>query len=138
MSYSIRLLPDAPIILVTHTMSDEYLAEQERAIPEIIALAQAQPEPVFLVIDLRDITLNLGQRIEAASMGVRGPNPLLHQPMIRETVFVSGDRMTRQGVGGLAGGALFGRPRVRQVETREEALVYCRGVLTGDPSKREH
>jgi hypothetical protein len=125
-AYSLRKLDGEPIILFSRNPGEWQPDEMVTSVTETIALLDRQTGPVFLVLDLPGLSLDLSDSLAASSMTTRGDNPLLHHPRLRETVFVTTDPMLQHSVRSMAASPTFGFARVSHVETAEEALDYCR------------
>jgi hypothetical protein len=98
--------------------------EIETALGTLIAALSRQPEPVFLIMDLRQMDISLDDLSRFANAAAMRPNSLLRHPMLRESLVISGDTMVMVAVSGM-GGPTYGNVRIRSFETPEEALGYC-------------
>ena len=127
MPYSIEKAPDEPIVVVVHE-SRQLLAEMGQLMDEIKPLLDSQPEPVFLVMDIRRLGIAVEDLASAASAAARGPGALLHHPNVRENLLVSSAGLVRLGAQGLRT-ATFGNTKVRVFDTTEQALGYCRDQI---------
>lgn len=129
MPVSIHKLEDAPIV-VSHAIQDDTdVIEHTIAVnAAIAAVLDQQTEKVFLIMDLRDISLEFGDLIQVATLSARGPDNLLHHPNIRENLFVLRDGLLRMAVKGLDN-VMFGLLQTRTFDTVEEAVSYCREKL---------
>jgi len=123
MPYSIEKLPDVPIILIVHE-SKQVLAEMAELMAQMKPLLDAQPEPVFLVLDIRRLGIAVEDLAAAASAAARGPGALLHHPNVRENLLVSSAGLVRLGAQGLRT-TPFGNTKIRVFDTTEQALAYC-------------
>lgn len=124
MPYSIEKLPDAPIVVVVHE-SKQVMSEMADLMDEIRPILDAQPEPVFLVMDIRNLGIALDDLGAAANTAARGPAALLHHPNVRENLLVSTTGLVKLGALGLRT-ATFGNVNIRLFDTPEQALDYCR------------
>ena len=130
MPYTIDKLPDEPILLIHSTMGEDKLREMTEAIAEIARILDEQTETVFMVVDMRDVSMGLDDIVQAATLSARGRNPMLHHPNIRETIYVLTDVLIKTAVKGL-GSATFGQLKAHIFDTVEEALDYCRKAGAG-------
>src|SRR5690348_15406429 len=128
MTYHFEPLPDAPVIVFIQETAGDAFEEMGRSVPETIALLANQPEPVFLILDLSIVTMDLSDTVAATDMTARGDNPMLHHPNLREAIFVSANPWMQQSFRAL-GKPAYGMARVSVVETLDEALDYCFGRL---------
>ena len=124
MTYTIEKVPDAPIVIMVHD-SRQSPEELQEVIAAVSATVDAQPEPVFMVLDIHKLDLGVDDLISAASTGARGPGAVLHHPKIRENLVVSSKSVVKMAMKGLTT-ATFGNVKVRVFKTQEEALGYCR------------
>lgn len=131
MRYSLEKLAGEPIILFTREVEEFQADEMAKSVADTIALIDQQPEPVFLILDLMTLSLDLSDTLAATTMTSRGDNPMLHHPNLRETVFVTTDPMMQHSVRAMAGSPTFGFARVSYVESVEDAITYCRKKLAG-------
>jgi len=124
--YTLRVLKDEPIILFTREAGEWQAGEMSQSMVDTIALLDAQPGPMFLVLDLLTLSLDLSDSLAATTMASRGPEPMLHHPKLRETIIVTTDPMMQHSVRAMAASPTFGFARVSHVETVADALTYCR------------
>jgi hypothetical protein len=126
---TIEKIPDSPIVMSRATQGEGDVVQQAlQTNAEIKAVLDEQTEKVFLIIDLRDISVEFGDLVQVAMVSARGPDSLLHHPKIRENLFVMGNGVLRMGAKGLDN-VMFGLLRTRTFDTPEEALNYCREQL---------
>jgi len=124
MPYSIDKLPDEPILLVIHE-GRQSLQEIDQVQSDLAAVLDAQTEPVFLVLDIRELSIGLDDMPGAAAMATQGPGGLLHHANVRESLLVSSSALVKLGAQGMRT-ATFGNVNVRVFETTEQAIDYCR------------
>lgn len=130
MLYTIEKLPEEPIIILVHEGQQDP-QEIDEAADEIVPLLDAQPEPVFLVLDIRGLAIRLEDMPAAAAKATRGSGAPLHHPNIRENLIVSSSGLVRLGAQGLRS-ATFGNVNVRVFETPEQAIDYCREKIAAE------
>jgi hypothetical protein len=126
---TIETIPGAPIIIV-HAIPavDDIMKETVEAIALITAVLDNQTEKVFLIMDLKDISMDLDDVVHVASVSARGSNALLHHPNIRENISVLNDGFIKMAARGVRS-ATFGQIKVYVFDSVEEALAYCREQL---------
>lgn len=129
MSYTVEKVPDAPIVIMVHE-SRQSPEELQEVIAAVTATLDAQPEPVFMVLDIRGLDLGVDDLVSAASTGARGPGAVMHHPKIRENLVVSGKSFIKLAMQGLTT-ATFGNVKVKVFKTREEAIEYCHERIAG-------
>ncbi len=125
---TIAKLPDEPIILVTEEPGSSLLEDITFNLAEVTRLIGGQPEPVFLVIDIRRSTLRLDEISSAANLVAGQRDSLLHHPNIRETIVVSTSIIVRLSLA-IMTGPIFGALRLSLADTVEEALDRCRAEV---------
>lgn len=123
MPFTIEKVPDAPILILVHE-SSQLMAEIQDAMEALKTALDAQPEPVFLVLDIRGLAIGLDDLPSAASTAARGPGALLHHPNVRENLLVSSAGLIKLGAQGLRT-ATFGNVKIRVFNTQEQAIEYC-------------
>lgn len=128
MPFSIDKVPDAPIVILVHE-SNHAMSEMGDVIDALAAALDAQPVPIFLVIDIRGLTMGLDDMTSAATTATRGPGALLHHPNVRENLLISKAGLIKLGAQGLRS-ATFGQVNVRVFDTTEQALEYCYERIT--------
>jgi hypothetical protein len=124
MSFTTESLTDAPIIVQTHEPGPDVAEEMPMALQQLGELLNIQPDPVYLVINLDGVMLNLDGLLTTSSQAARGPDAVLHHPKVIETLFVVSNNMLKLGVVGLASEA-FGSAKVRTFDAYDQALAYC-------------
>lgn len=127
MPTTIERLPGEPILIIHSTpATGDIDQETGEALALIKSALDEQTEKVFVISDLREISMDLEQIIHATSMVARGRSPVTRHPNIRESISVLREGLIKMAIKGLDS-ATFGRVRVRIFDTIEEALDYCRG-----------
>lgn len=125
MPYTVEKLPDEPILVVNSSRGEDPYGEMAEAIDGINQTLDEQPEPIYLILDMRTMTLSLDEIMEAAMLSARGRNAMLHHRNIRESIFILTDPLVRMAVRGLDS-ATFGQLKARTFETLDQAVAYCR------------
>ena len=132
MSYTIEVKPDAPIIVIRHDQGSHIVENLPDLARDMIRLLDEQPEPVFVIADLSNVAMDLGDHLKASEMSARAEHAMMHHPNVRENVFVGADPLVRMAARGLES-ATFGLTRVVHLDTLDEALAYCRLKLVAPP-----
>jgi hypothetical protein len=136
MPYTIDNLPDEPIMILVHEGSQS-LQEIDQARDDMVLALDAQPEPVFLVLDIRRLAIGLDDMPGAAAKATSGSSAPLHHSNIRESLIVSSSGLVKLGALGLRT-ATFGSVNVRVFETTEQAIDYCREKIAIQASQSTH
>jgi hypothetical protein len=124
MSYTIEKLPNEPIIV--QVLNEDYTFGNEAApsMAELTKLLDAQPEPVWLIMDMSAISLSLDDAIQAASMSTQQFKLLKHRNA-QESILVSDSRLIKLMAQGM-NAPIFGNITLKTFETRGAALAYAR------------
>lgn len=131
MPFTIDKLPDVPILLFVQSGS-RAAAEAERALTSLTRALDAQPEPVFLILDLRALSISLDELTRTASAVANRPGAQLHHPNLRESLLITNDGLLRLAVYGLRSAA-FGGVTIRPFSTEEDAFDYCCDQIAATP-----
>ena len=103
MSYSIEKIADAPIVIFVH--AGQAAADMDEAISAVVVTLDAQPEPVFLISDLRGLAVGVDDLTKGANMATRGAGSMMHHRNVRETLLVSDQNLMRLAAQGLSNAA---------------------------------
>ena len=127
MPFTITKLAALPVIVVMPAGAGimQELPEIDRRLTRLL---NAQPEPVFVIADLRRISLNLDDVMRAGNSAARSMPSILYHLNIRETLVVTTEPIVRLAAQGIDG-SMFGGLSMRVFTTPEAALEYCRGEL---------
>ncbi len=125
MSYHNELLPGEPIV-VAHLHADFSLAnETQSSIVETRRVLDSVDEPIFYILDLSNLTINIHDLISGTNSSSRGEDPLWHHPNIREFLVVSQSKLIQLAAAGL-NSVSFGNLEAKMFGSLDEALAYCR------------
>lgn len=130
MAYTLKQNPGSLVITLANEPDSTIMIDLMSSLDKAISLLDDTSEQVFLVIDLRRVTLNMDDHIRLSSTLALGPNPVVHHPRVIETLFVTADPATRMATAGLASPA-FGEVRLSQFDSLAEALAYGAERLAG-------
>lgn len=123
--YNTQKLPGDPIILVSLFKDYNIVQDLPKSGAEGIALLDEQTTPVFYVIDIRELQLDVNDVIDGANLASGSEGALYRHPMIREALFVTEQEIVAMGVKGLDS-VPFGNVKARVFKTVEDALAYAR------------
>ena len=137
MPFRTEILSDAPIIVHTLEPGPGMVHQMPAAMQEVGAALDAQPRPVYLVLDLRGLKMGLEDMMVASDKAARGPDALMHHPNLIETLFVLSDSYVRLGVMGMRS-EVYGQAKLRTFDSLDAALEYCHTRLAeqAHPEKR--
>ena len=124
MPYLIEQFTDAPIVLYSSEDGSDVAAEMGDFIRDMLATLDAQPEPVYQMLDFTNVKLSLDDLIATANRTTRMEGNLLHHPNVRENIFITTSPIMRLALNGMAG-PTFGNVRLSVHDTRDAAIDYC-------------
>jgi hypothetical protein len=124
MAYSIKVNPGSLTITFSQEPDSNVMVDMVRSLDKAMSLLDDLPEPGYLIIDYRRVSLDVDDHLRLSSVLALGPNPVAHHPNVIEMLFVSADPAVRMATAGLANPA-FGGVKLSQFQTIEEALDYC-------------
>ena len=111
-----------PVILATLQNGFDFATDWPEGEQEIGHILSTHPGPLFLVSDIRGMTLSLDDLLAAASLGSRGQAPIWHHPKIRGVYFISDSTIIKMAAAGL-NSPTFGNTKTRVFASVEEALA---------------
>ena len=123
--YTLEILHDAPVVIV-HPEPGRSVGDGIRTgMGDLVRLLDEARQPLFVVLDLRQVAVEPDSLVEAANRSASGRSPIMHHPAMRETIFVSTHILVKMAVRGMASEA-FGCARARHFDSLDQALGYCR------------
>lgn len=122
--YTLEILADMPAVIVRPEPGRSVGDGIGVGMRDLVDLLDTAGQPLFVVLDLREVSIELGALMRAADLSARGRTPIMHHPRVREMIFVSSHVLVRTAVAGMRTEA-FGFARARQFDTMEQALDYC-------------
>lgn len=122
-----RKLPDEPIVIVSFAEFDPDPLRSESLDLQIAAFLDTVSTPVFLVLDMTGHSQSLDDMVLGFAEAIRGDNPVLKHPNLREIVQVASDMVFERVAEGMDN-ELFGNIKVRSFDTLEDALAYARAT----------
>jgi len=125
MSYTIEKMPDEPIIFVKTGADFSVSAEIDPLNTELIALFDAAAEPLYYIVDVREISLSVTDAIYAATAVARTDNAVFRHPNLAHAIIVTESSLAKMSARGLDS-EVFGHLKVTVVQTPEEAFAYVR------------
>ncbi len=117
MLYTIDKYPNAPILILVNRGS-RVTPDMASALASLAAALDDQPEPVFVIMDVRRMAMALDD------LSACGQGKLLHHPKLRECMLVTTNGMLKLAAKGLKSAA-FGGVSLPVFDTTEHALEYC-------------
>lgn len=130
MPYTIRKLPDEPIVIFKLGATYNTQLEREAAVRNFLGIIEHVEAPIFLMIDASDMEkMGLDDIMVGSASAARGENALFHHPNIRQIVIVTRNPAFRMAAEGL-GYDVYGNLFVPVYENIEDALAFARGRLS--------
>jgi len=118
-------LPGEPIIIQTYVGSYNVVKESQSAIGAVRALLDHNEEPMYLIIDANQISIDFADIVSAASMTTDEMNVLFRDPRIRETIVISNSTLIQLSAKG-GNTATFGNVELKVFDSLVQALAYAR------------
>jgi hypothetical protein len=129
MSYTIEKLRGEPILVnILHEDFRFGSKSQTNAHDEVIRILDDAPEPLFMIIDMSQVSMDFVSLMSNANTATRGVSPILHHPKIRRTIIVSNDLIIKLSVQGMDS-PIFGNVSMMLFSTLDEAIDYARSEL---------
>lgn len=124
-TYSVQILPDAPVILSTAFDTWRVSTDMTPFVEEFLSQIQQIDHPVYYIADLTAWQPNFNDVVMAANQSARSANAMLHHPMVREFLVVTDMRLVDLAAKGL-NADVFGNVPVKVFQTLDDALAYAR------------
>jgi hypothetical protein len=129
---TVTLMDTRPVILVTALEKATIARDWPESEREIRQRLDTHPEPLFVIYDLRQVDMPLGDIVSAASLGTRGDHALWRHPRLRGLVFITTSDLVIKGIEGLHS-STFGGVRARSFDTLDEAFADIDRILANEP-----
>ncbi|MGF1506973.1 MAG: hypothetical protein ACFB51_17840 [Anaerolineae bacterium] len=125
MSHKIYQLENPPVVVFQG--NEDYLAsELDSALGQLIDMLEAHAAPVYHIVDLSLVPpVNVDDTVIGANAAARGPNPVMHHPMIKKIIYVTRDDFLKAALQGLDS-EVFGHVKVVVFDSLEAALAFIR------------
>lgn len=121
--YTTEKLPDEPIMLATLHAGYDMIRDLPKSSATAITLLDQLSEPVYYIVDLREITIDMDVIVNGTNGASGSDGSLYRHPMIHEVLFVSPDPIVSHVAAGLNNDA-FGHVRAHAFATLDDALDY--------------
>ncbi|MGF1506974.1 MAG: hypothetical protein ACFB51_17845 [Anaerolineae bacterium] len=124
MSHTIYEIENPRTIVFQANADYDTRVEMAAVMEALMALLETCTEPVFHIVDLSRVPpVDFSRMIEGANAAARGPNPVLHHPMIRKVIYITGDDLIKAALHGMDS-EMFVHVKVLMVDEIEEALAF--------------
>jgi hypothetical protein len=125
-SFTIEVLPDEPIVLVTLYADFIIETDQEQTVVAVRAVLDSLDEPYFYLNDIQALApVELDDVLVAAALVTQGDYTIYHHPNIHESILISPNRLVKFTAQGM-NTEPFGFVTIRIFDTLDEALAYAR------------
>ena len=124
MSYTVEKFPKEPIVLQVLHADYRYADEGTQSANAIFDILEAQNEPIYLIMDLRDAAFSMDDILQGSS-AVMQQRQLLKHPNIIENIIVTESRFMKLVVQGF-NSPVFGNVKFQVFDSRDAALAYAR------------
>ena len=125
-AYIVEKLPNEPIILYAMSKNFSVNRDLESSAQERQSLLDAQPEPVYLIMDYSEISVSFDDLMVALNRLGRGTATLYHHPNIGKLLVVAPSPVFRHSFENMAASELYGHLESAIFYTRAEALEFAR------------
>lgn len=124
MQTQLQKLPDEPIIIRVFGTDYSFARDGQRVMNEDVALLDTQPEPVFHILDLRELELSFDDLLAGTHFAAKESRYFGH-PRRRELMIVTTSAFFKLAAKGVSN-PVFGSQKVIAFDTMEKALKYAR------------
>jgi len=124
--YTTKKVPNEPVIIAALHEGYDMVNDMPASSATAIALLDQESEPVFYVVDLTALRLDLDSIINGANGASGSEGSIYRHPMVREVIFVSEQDFVPAVAEGL-NSAPFGHVKARAVPSMDEAWAYIHG-----------
>lgn len=129
MSYTIRKLPNEPIVVFKAGADYDVQAEIQSVIRDANQILDSSRELLFQIIDFTDmVRMGMDDLMIGTDNSARGEASPFHHPKVRQSIFVTRNPALRMAAEGL-GHDIYGNLFVPVFENYEDALRYVRSQL---------
>lgn len=126
-AFILERLPNDPVLLLTLHADYSAVRDLPKSNPAVFDKLETASEPVFYVIDTRQVSFTIEDLIQAASTTSRGNQSTFNHPNVRGVIIITSDDAVKMAIRGLDSEA-FGYVKVSVASTLDEALEQVRGA----------
>ena len=128
--FTVEVLPNEPVVLITLHADFVIEADQDQAIAAVRAVLDTLDEPVFYLNDIQALApAELDDVLTAAALVTQGDETIYRHPKIRANILISPNRLVKFAAQGLDAEP-FGFVTLLVFDTLDEALAYTRSSQT--------
>lgn len=121
--YTTEKLPGEPVILATLHAGYDMIRDLPKSSATAIALLDQMSEPVYYIVDLRELTIDMDVIVNGTNGASGSEGSLYRHPMVHEVLFVSPHPIASHVAEGLNNDA-FGHVRAHAFATLDDAFDY--------------
>ncbi|MBN1429029.1 MAG: hypothetical protein JXB07_11635 [Anaerolineae bacterium] len=125
MNYKIEVVPGEQIVQATLFKHYSFAVDDPVANNEVKVILDASDTPMFMIIDVTQLSLSLDDVVKSANSDTRGEQAIYRHPKLRGVLVVTQSHMVRLAVKGLTS-VTFGNVNAKAFGSVEEAIDYAR------------
>ena len=125
MSSTIEMMENGTALVVSLGSDFNFAREGEAQFAQIAAILNQQTEPVFYIVDVRELDITFDETLALINRVARGEDSLLRHPNIKEIIYVISNSFQRAVAEGLDS-EWFGNLKVKLVYSLDEGLDHIR------------
>lgn len=121
------LTPDEPIVI--YTALDGWYEALDESDAEGNEMIRSAKEPLFWILDLSRIRINITTMMVLANKYLRGSEAMWQHPNIRQLCIITGDDLVVKMAAGIASSDLFGNQNIKVFQSREDTLAFAQAEM---------
>ncbi len=121
------LMPDEPIVI--YMALDGWYEALDESDAEGNEMIRTTKEPLFWILDLSRIRINITTMMVLANKYLRGSEAMWQHPNIRQLCIITGDDLVVKMAAGIASSDLFGNRHIKVFQSREDTLAFVRAEM---------
>lgn len=125
MSFTVKMYPEVPAILLTLQREYDLLADFPKSYARVSELLEKADRPLYYIMDLTDARVDMDLIMQGASKTSLSSGGTFHHPMVKQVLMVSPNEAIHLAAEGLQDD-IYGNVQVRTFHTVDEALAYAR------------
>ena len=124
MTYIIKRYEDLPVVFFAMEKDYRMRVHANEAMSKLFEILHASNQPLFLIMDLRDLTLSVSDLISGTNHTAQDLN-LFDNPKIIDTIVITKNRMLKYAAKGI-NSPVFGNVKIHVTKNIDEALNIVR------------
>lgn len=126
--YTIQQLGSQPIVVLTVDAEYNVQRDMPNSRADLVEVLNTVSEPVFYILDLRNLSLSFNDVLMGAALGTRGEEASWRHPKLRDLLWVSHADVIKAAAEGLKSDE-FGNVNIKLFTSTEEAVAYAQEQL---------